>query len=109
MNHLKALVAIADGDGSLFAADVIRHGGKHWIVPTWIEAPSKGYKSPERVVCLDPLRHQKGRFGNPPVDFFVNDPLPNSVLYGPDPPARQGEYRVVLRPKVRFPIPRGIH
>jgi hypothetical protein len=64
MKVLKAAVAIKDGDGSLFAADVISHDGKNWIVPTWHECPAEGYKKPERIVCLDNLRHQKTRSGD---------------------------------------------
>ena len=109
MTILKALIALADEDGSIFMADVIRHGGKLWIVPTWIETPSEGYKTPERIVCLDSLQHQQATRGTSQVDLFVSDPIPRAVLYGPDPPPRSGVFRVVLRPKVRFPIPRGIH
>ena len=108
MNILKALIAIAGGDGSLFKADVIKYQKRLWLVPTWTENPTEGYKTPERIVCLDFLKHQKAQnFGD--ADFVVNDPIPKAVLYGPGLPAPKSGYRVVIGPNVRFPIPRGIH
>jgi hypothetical protein len=104
---LKALVTLADGDGGLLVADVIEHQGKKWIVPTWSEYPTEGYKKPERIICLDSLRHQKGSLL--PVDFVVNDPIPKSALYGPDQPAANSGYLVVRQPDVRFQISRRVH
>jgi hypothetical protein len=109
MNTLKPLVAIADGDGSLFAADVIWHGGKYWMVPNWAVYPTEGYQQPERIICLDTLKHQKTKRGTYPADFVGNGPIPKSVLYGSAPPAANSGYVVTLQPDIRVPIPRGIH
>jgi hypothetical protein len=103
---LKALIAVREE--GFHRADVIRVGGKYWIVPTWLEDPVQGYKSPERLVRLDSLRHRKGVPGHPELDFEVYDPVPRAVLFG-DPPARGSGFRVVRKSKVRVPIPRGIH
>ena len=106
MKVLKALVAIKDGDGSVFAADVISHDGKNWIVQKWHECPAE-YKKPERIVCLDNLRHQKTRSGK--TDFVVNDPIPKAVLYDPAPVVGAFGYLVVWKPDIRIRTPRGIH
>jgi len=107
MSDLKALITVKDGDGSLFAADLIRHEGKLWIVPTWLENPTEGYKVPERIICLDMIRHQ--RWDAPPVSSVVNEQIPKAVMYGPGPLPPGNGYLVVLNPDIRVPIPRGIH
>ena len=99
MKTLKAVIFV-EGGNAIFAADVIRYKGKRWIVPQWLENPSEGWKTPERIVCLDNLQHQKLPRGDARGDFAVNVPIPRSVLFGPDLPAANSGYVVVRRPKV---------
>jgi hypothetical protein len=103
----KTLVALANEGGDIFTADTIKHEGKMWLVPTWLENPTEGYKIPERIVCLDTLQHQ--RTPEAQEDFCINVPIPRTVLYGPAPSLPAHGYVVKFRPDVRIPIPRGIH
>jgi beta-xylosidase len=110
MRILKAMLALeGDNSGRVFAADVIEHEGKNWIVPTWHESPAEGYKKPERIVCLDNLPHQKLTQDATQCEFLLTAPVSKAALYGPALLKPAAGYTVIYGPDIRFPIPRGIH
>ena len=102
------MVAFSDGGGEIYKADTIEHEGKMWLVPQWLEAPSEGWKIPERIVLLDSLPHQK-TLGSSFGDFVLNSPIPKAVFDGPIQQLQGSGFVVVERPDIRIPIPRGIH
>ena len=77
---LKTVVALEDGDGTIFHMDTIEYQGRFWLVPAWLEAPSEGWKMPVRIICLDPLPHQKFPPGSGYGDFVLSGPLPKAAL-----------------------------
>jgi len=103
----KTIIGL-DDSSDILLCDTIEHEGAKWLVPRWLEAPSEGWKKPQRIICLDPLPHQKlqGAF---PAEYLLNDPMPRSVFEGR--PRQQGEraYVVIEEPDIRIAIPRGIH
>lgn len=108
MKILKTLVGL-DSGGGLYHMETIEHQGKMWLVPGWLEAPSEGWKIPARIICLDPLPHQKLPQGDPYGDFVLNGPLHKSVCDGHTQLTAGYAYVVIERPDIRIPIPRGIH
>jgi hypothetical protein len=61
--------------GGIHKADTIRHDGKLWLVPNWLDTPDGKWTMPTRIIRMDTLPHAP--FG---VDQFVlNDPLPKSL------------------------------
>ena len=97
-----------DGSNEISLFDTIRHDGKWWLVPRWLEAPTEGWKIPTRIILLDVLRHQDAP-PDYPAKFLLNDPIPKSVLGGEIPKQPEGKYVVVERPDIRLDIPLGIH
>jgi hypothetical protein len=68
-----------DGDANLYKVDVIRHDGKLWLVPHWLEAPSLGVSRPARMVRFDNQPHQEN-IGSPFGDYILNGPAPKALL-----------------------------
>lgn len=79
----KAALSFA-GESIIYAMDVIEYRDIAWLVPTWLEAPSAGYKTPERIVRLDAFPHQVTP-GSPFGDFLLTQPLPKGVFFDPAP------------------------
>ncbi|MGA7579190.1 MAG: hypothetical protein ACLQUW_13235 [Desulfobaccales bacterium] len=104
----KTLVSIEGGGGSIFQMDTIEYEGKKWLVPKWLEAPTEGWKRPERIICLDTLAHSKAPSGFE-ADFVLNHPIPTVVLSGGIPIRSISVIRVIEHPDIKFPIPKGIH
>jgi hypothetical protein len=72
----------ADG-GSLFIGDAIEHEGKLWLVPEWLEGPTKGTECPARIVCLDGMPLNKpGPAYQDRVDLVLSTPLHTDILEG---------------------------
>jgi hypothetical protein len=42
-------------DGSSFIGDVIEYQDEFWLVPEWLEGPTKGTLCPARIICLSGL------------------------------------------------------
>ena len=109
MKIYKTMVAIS-GDpeyrGQILRMDTIQYEGKMWLVAMWLDSQSRGYSTPERIICLDTLPHQISRLGY--VDFVLNDPLPKSVLDGHIPEKSEFEYVVVERPDIQIRAPGGV-
>lgn len=95
------LVSIDDSN-ELNHCDTIEWKGKKWLVPKWLVAPTEGWKKPERIICLDNLKHQKigAGFG---ADYLLNDPLPRSVVEGRGPSPAEGSYDVIEAPDITLP------
>lgn len=102
MKIFKTMLSL-EGEAIIYQIDTIEYEGKMWLVPRWLEASSEGWKRPERIICLDELRHQRGSSGIP-ADFILNDPIPRSVLL--DQIQEQSKYSslVIMRPDIRIPI-----
>lgn len=93
-----------EGEAIIYMADTIEYEGKMWLVPEWLEAPSEGWKTPERIVCLDGFPHQKVESGVP-ADFVLNKPIPKDVLYGQIPKQSKYASLVIMRPDIKVSIP----
>ena len=81
MKILKTMVSFSDlEDGSVYKMDTIEYQGKLWLVPEWTVDRVAGLTRPTRIICLDPLPHQKTPGG--PSDFVLNYGIPKSVCIG---------------------------
>ena len=103
----QTLIYFEVGAGT-FLIDTIEYDGKLWLVPSWLETPSEGWKTPARIILLDSLYHQAIPPGGQ-YDFLLKLPMPKDVYEGRIPKESEGEYVVIERPDVKIPIPRGIH
>ena|ERR1700691_3051887 len=81
-------------DGSPFIGDVIAYEDDFWLVPEWLEGPTKGTLCPARIICLRGLQTE-----NPGpqyrADWALKGPLHTDILYG---------RRVSQKPRV-IPLP----
>ena len=104
-------LAVVSGDlehpAAVIKIDTIKHDGRMWLVPGWIEGPTAGFLMPKRIVCLDRLRHQ-AMPKNHSADFVVNDPVPKTVLDGQRPPKAESRYVVIERPDIQNRSPGGL-
>jgi hypothetical protein len=68
-------------DGSPFIGDVIEYEDDFWLVPEWLEGPTKGTLCPARIICLRDLPTE-----NPGpqyrADWALTNPLRRDILEG---------------------------
>jgi|SRR5271154_3435654 len=106
MKIYKIMVPFSDC-GEIPICDGIEHEGGIWLVPTWLDNPATGMRTPIRIVRVDKLPLQ------PAILFLVCDyavpvlTLSKAVLEGRAPPRPPIE--VVESPNIEFPIPRTFH
>lgn len=82
MTVLKCLVGLSDG--MVVTCDGIKHEGKLWLVPRWIEHPTEPFAMPERIIRFDCFAHQPGQGDG--LDYQnIQLPIPESALLGPVP------------------------
>jgi hypothetical protein len=95
---------ISDGR-SVFLMDTIEFQGKLWLVPVWLESPTEGWKTPERIICLENLPVRDLRNTSQFADFAVQAPIVMDVFDGKSNPV----YIVLEHPPIRFHNPPTIH
>lgn len=95
---------LTDG-GAILTVDVIQHAGKFWMVPYWLDRPNEGGTTPNRIIRLDSLPHERMASGSPVGDFVVKHPIPKALLEPetPSPPIAGFEYQEL--PDIRFAKP----
>ena len=78
---VRKTVVIRQEDGAVFIADTIEYQRTWWIVPEWLEGPTKNTLRPARIISLDGLR-----LGTPgpqyQVDWALETPLSRDILEG---------------------------
>ena len=69
--------------------DTVFYKDAWWLVPEWLKSDATGELSPLRLIRLSGLRYEEG--DDPECRFFLNTPIPKSVLDG----EKQSGYEVV--------------
>ena len=98
-------VGVGSGGGAIQECDAIKYDGKLWLVPQWLDEPSRGTTKPRRMIRIDSLPHQpmtNPAFG---LDFILNGPLPKAVLDGAATPEQAAQYEIVELPEIEIPMP----
>ena len=99
---LKTLVSFSDyNNGVIYRVDTIEYAGRTWLVPGWVDNPKEGWRTPERIICLDVLAHQKTPGGL--ADFLLCSGTPKAVFEGQIPPEDTNQYIIIEKPDIRFP------
>ena len=70
------------GKTELSKCDTIKHEGKLWLVPEWIEDPPAEVITPKRMVCFADLQYQVLKPGALYGDFLLKESMPKDVLDG---------------------------
>lgn len=99
MQVFKTLVAL-EGTNRIVKVDTIRHDGRLWLVPEWIEVPSEGWSRPRRIVLLAEEAVEPTTTGG--ATFLLKTPMPKAVLDGLSRSGSAGEYVVVEEPEIRL-------
>lgn len=73
--------AIPRGDGSQLVCDTIQHEGKLWLAPAWLEAATKPYSRPARLIGMSGLKYRSMPMRSE-VDLMMEHPAPAAVLEG---------------------------
>jgi hypothetical protein len=68
--------------GDVLMMDTIRHDGKLWLVPEWLDRIDEGWRTPTRIVCMHGLQYQEITDDNEGADFLLNHEMPKAVLDG---------------------------
>jgi hypothetical protein len=97
MKVLKTYLFFEGFDGGFpYLIDTICFNGAWWLVGSWLVANATGERTPERLVRLTGLPHEKA--SGQEWAFLLNNSLPKSVLDGQ---ARDGyvvaDYQVLAR------------
>lgn len=101
MSKLRATAVAVGRD--ILTVDTIEHEGLLWLVPNWTERPDLKLMRPERIILLSTLRHSP--HGDLAHDYVLHDPLPKSLLYGPNPKSAGPQYVVEMHPEILVPVP----
>ncbi len=93
--------------------DTIKFTGKLWLVPTWLEKPLAGYKSPEVLISLEGLPHKRietaAERTKVPADFLLLIAIPKPFLQDLTQLQRFLPIDVIPSPDIKVTIPSGIH
>jgi hypothetical protein len=79
---VRKMLFLMEQGGKLIEGDVIQHEGKLWLVPEWLEGPTKGTECPARIICLDGLLLNKPGAQYQGVDWVLYTPLNKDILEG---------------------------
>jgi hypothetical protein len=101
MKIKRTLVAVEGMSlGELERWDTIEYEGKLWLVPYWLDNPSKGTSRPGRIVCLSLLEHDVGD-GPHGISYTLRQPMPKFVVDGQTPPEAAGKFVIVENPPIQ--------
>jgi hypothetical protein len=67
--------------GSPFIGDVIEHEDDFWLVPEWLEGPTKRTLRPARIICLRGLPVENPAYPYE-ADWALKNPLHTDILCG---------------------------
>lgn len=98
----------SDQDGKIYILQAIKREDGLWLIPSWLENPSEGWKIPERIIRVDPSEYEE-LGGDYPAEYHTKHPVPRAVLNGQSRTVEGISYDVVERPDIRIQIPPGIH
>lgn len=80
---VRKIIFLQEDGGTLLLGDVIEHERTWWLVPGWLEGPTKGTLCPARIICLDGLPLSKpGPQYQDAADWFLSTPLHTDILEG---------------------------
>lgn len=91
-----------DVDGGIYSVDVIKHDGKLWLVPHWLEVPSKKVSMPARMIRFDNQPHQQTS-GSWTGDYILNGPVPKDLLGPTTPKQKIPGWEYLELPEVEIP------
>lgn len=92
---------------TLQSIDSIEYANKKWIVASWLEHKTEGYRIPGRLIRFDDHRHQHLGLMHPTAEYALSVPIPIGVLDGSDPHPEQAGFEILDQPDLRFPKPAG--
>jgi len=93
--------AVSTGN-RLLVLDVVPYLGRLWLVPAWREFPDQGAQAPERLICLDDLRHRENPKG--PIRYSVDELVPMSVIDGTAQESERDRFEVIEAPPIAIPL-----
>jgi hypothetical protein len=85
--------------------EAIEHDGEILIVVQWSADTARGTRKPALVVPLRRFQYQKDHNPQMDTDYFLNDPLPESLFLAILAPDAHREFGVMPGPDVEFPMP----
>ena len=93
-----------DTDGTMAAVDVIKHEGKLWLVPHWLELPKDKVSRPARIIRFDNQQHQHvpQAMNQGWPEYMLNTPVPKRLLDGV-PPQQPTSYEYADNPDIDVP------
>ena len=103
----KAQIVITGETNTVATCDVLVVNGVEWLVPKWLDSPTRGDTTPERAILLATLRHQ--RVDGMAHQFVVLTPIPRAVLSGPTLPGPGDGFVVVFQPPIFLKRLPGLH
>jgi len=89
--------------GQILRMDTIKYKDMFWLVGRWALEERGKWITPELLICLSTLAHQKSP--HPNADFILNEPIPKAVLDGQIPKQLESAYDVVEYPEVKVRNP----
>lgn len=91
--------------GTVDTVDTIQHDGGLWLVPMWLELPSRGVRQPMRIIRLDVLPIQEAG-GLPGCDYFLaSGCIPKDILECRTPAEQATGFVVIDSPEIFLKLP----
>ncbi len=95
---------VSTDDGSIVLLDTIEHEGGLWLVTQWLENPSQGMRSPERIIGLDVLPYRATKLDG--ADYILSSGrIPVDVLASKIPQSKVADFVVIDLPQIYLKLP----
>lgn len=99
---MRIFVTVVGSVDGILEVDTIKHDGRVWLVPKWVDHGDAGYVTPERIIGLGAIRHReieaRQDYG---ADYLINEAVPEAILRGEPSPEQVKKYEIQMRPDIR--------
>lgn len=96
-------VSVVGSTDGMLEIDTIRHDGRVWLDPNWLDHGDEGCMTPERIVGLNSIRHREIEARNDyGADLLINEAVPEATLSGEPSHEQVEQYEIQIRPDIRF-------
>lgn len=96
--------SVPSDNGVIYSVDTIAHEGSLWLVPSWLEFTSHGWKKPRRMILLSALPRLVVQTCDGEDFIVLEAPISKAILNCSASPSNTEATIIYDYPDVRVPI-----